>query len=736
MDQFCAGANDTYRRCICSEKFREFGDMEAALDRAKSMLQSFVDNNLENVTLSAAEVSAMYSATAGELAATRDKSAAAKMLEEIGDLLSGKTKPQTQQQNTLDFSNLMDFGSAMDDVWGGGDGIFGGGNKDLTNMDGKKLYDEVNRQCSQMAESSCETAAQLQMARSAYGLIISQDCQAYSKKIDAQKEQVAQKVREANKLLREARLEEYRDHNSASVNECITKVRADIMNDAACGQDYKRCLDFTGLYINNATGEPIFSPRLFQLANQIILENPNAPENKAFLNGLDGFKNRARASLDSCRDDANAVWDAFRRQALIEIAQAQDRKLEEVKNSCIMTMKECYDNVSGAMRDFDDTTAQATGALSARAASAMCADKVAACANLYTDPTATNCVRADAKNLANTKGANVCGLKELLAFVSVVDTVRIGEGCKDALQSFISDTCAPASTDKDHKAPYGCRLTTPDKLREGMRNYAKIFCEGDEKAETLDPSTERSIDSILETVKIEIGSQLEEICTENNGIWILNPRDLDGMRSIDIEPTFANKAFGGLAKIKDLMDPNLASNTRLGALTSSSSRSALVRSAVRARETLNTASVFGTATTSAAQTISDAVAQSYSVSAPQAVSYSVSAPQTLSVSAAPQTLSISSPQTLTLQPVNQQPLSAVGPLITVSEDAKIGWGLCLLNDARVKCDLQNVATGGKNEHVSWDGNRCVFGPNFAQKRCEMLSNAVWKPAENECWVTR
>ena len=34
MDQMCANANDTYRRCFCSERFTKFRDTENALDQA------------------------------------------------------------------------------------------------------------------------------------------------------------------------------------------------------------------------------------------------------------------------------------------------------------------------------------------------------------------------------------------------------------------------------------------------------------------------------------------------------------------------------------------------------------------------------------------------------------------------------------------------------------------------------------------------------------------------------
>ncbi|MBR4859740.1 MAG: hypothetical protein IKV10_00395, partial [Alphaproteobacteria bacterium] len=100
MDQFCANANDTYRRCYCSEKFTNFRDTENALDQAKVLLQQFEDNNLNAVDKSAAEVNAMYSATAGEAAIKTDVSGAQALLNSIGDLLSGKKTSIETSVNT------------------------------------------------------------------------------------------------------------------------------------------------------------------------------------------------------------------------------------------------------------------------------------------------------------------------------------------------------------------------------------------------------------------------------------------------------------------------------------------------------------------------------------------------------------------------------------------------------------------------------------------------------------
>ncbi len=59
-------------------------------------------------------------------------------------------------------------------------------------------------------------------------------------------------------MLRDARLEEYRNHNTADVNECLAKVRTALTQDTACGANYKRCLDYSGVYINSNTGSDLF----------------------------------------------------------------------------------------------------------------------------------------------------------------------------------------------------------------------------------------------------------------------------------------------------------------------------------------------------------------------------------------------------------------------------------------------------------------------------------------------
>ena len=549
MDQFCAGANETYRRCFCSSSYRVLRNREDALDQAVTMLAQFEDNNLNAVDKTAAEVQAMYSATAGEMAIKKDTSAASKLLDDISDLLSGKSVSSQANQNSVSsLSGLtIDFSSDIGDIWSedGSMSLFDDTAIDLSTLEGSDLYTNAHNQCMKLVAESCDSATVRNMAKSAYNILITQDCNAYQKKIDAKTEQVKTTVRTAEKYLRDARLEEYRAHNSADVNECMDKVESAILAPTACGPNYVKCLDYSGAYINSTTGDLIYSKDLFKLNTQITLDGSDSvlSRNSNFNRFLDSKRIYAQSALDSCRDIADTVWDEFKRNALIKIAQAQDEKLEEVKMSCVSTIKECYDTQSGALKGFDDTTAQAAGALAARAAAGMCVDKVAACASLYSNGN-TTCAFDNAGRITN--GAS-CGLTTLLQFIDTVDDARIAEGCGVAVENYLKSLCTPSNGTDAY--PWNCRLRAfgditrlmnlngTDDENDGWRyvrndnsnivqmvmNYAYENCgiAGNDGSYKLDDVRAKTIVAQqVEKLYEEMSVMMAEKCEDLNGIWV------------------------------------------------------------------------------------------------------------------------------------------------------------------------------------------------------------------------
>ena len=575
MDQFCATTNDQYRRCVCSARYDEFRNTEAAIDEALNLLAQFEDNNLAAVGLSAEEVAAMYRASEGEQAIKRDTSAAAEMLNEISDLLSGNSKSSSTTSTNSSSTSLgllsVDFTSDLDDIWGDtGSSIFDSSTGvDLSTLTGESLYTQASKQCLELVAESCESDAVLNMARSAYGIMITQDCNIYERSVNAKEESLKTTVRTAEKYLREARLEEYQSHNSADVNECVANVRAAMLTDVACGPNYERCLDPTGAYINQTTGEPIYSPRLFQLAdiikldavtftsgdgddaayggNQTTWTDNILSNNQSFDDFLESKKIYAESALDTCRDISDTVWTEFKRQAIIEIAQAQDDKIEQVKMSCVGVIADCYDTQTGALRDLDTTTSQYAGAISAAAARTMCADQVIMCASLYGDTNGCNFDR----NGRLTKGNNgentvitgeaadeYCGLTELLAFVDTVDRTRINEGCEAAINSYVTDLCTPSSGEQGY--PWNCRNISMETLHDNITAFVATTCQIDGTNLTTD--IDNIIDTLVEDVQSSLQSQLAEACensADGSGYWIY------GYNVYDDAETYNARALGG-----------------------------------------------------------------------------------------------------------------------------------------------------------------------------------------------
>ena len=572
MDQFCAKANDTYRRCFCSDRFTGFRDTEDALDQAKILLQRFEDNNLNAVDKTAAEVDAMYSATVGEAAIKNDTSGAAKLLAEIGDLISGKKKASSSSSSTTSLGVMdFDFSSDIGDIWGGSSSsVFGGSNSvDFASLEGEELFNQVHKQCSEMVAESCQSGAVANMAKSSYGIMIIQDCNAYEKSINNKRQQVQNTVRQAEKILRDARLEEYRAHNSQDVNECLDKVRTAMLADTACGADYKRCLDPTGAFVNQATGEPIYTARLFQLADLIKLDGASSDvlgKNDTFSKFLDERRMFATTALDSCRDISDLVWTEFKRAALIEISQAQEEKLEAVRMSCVSTMKECYDTQSGALKDFDNTTAKSAGAISAYAAKAMCQDKVVACAALYGSTSENEACEFDGSGRIS--NGQTCGLTALLSFVNNVDDARVTEGCEKAIESYVTDLCTPNSGEMGY--PWNCRkldLSTDDafdstydgtnvgqNLAKTIVAYALANCSDPTKASknfgNLATSVQQKVRVMAEDVVSDLENQMSDVCESLNGIWYsVNAGGFSDMNTW--LPAFVSTAFAGVTPDKN-----------------------------------------------------------------------------------------------------------------------------------------------------------------------------------------
>ena len=445
MDQFCATANDTYRRCICSSKLQMVQERERALSQASDKIQDFHDLNLSVINKTANEVQALLSASAGELiqSATTDKSSAALQLSGISDVLSKSKSKSLSTQGTLDIAGDINSIWTTTDLTGG---------VNIANLTGEALYNAVHAQCANITIDKCPDQSTQKMVISAYGMYIENDCSLVLNGLDKKLTSANGTIRATEREMNLARLENYNTHNSATINDCMALVRQDITKDTACGPDYVHCLDITGLYLSYNTGEPIYTPNFYQLESQVSLAGDilTNQTNRLLIAKLNAMRPFASGSLDTCRDLADEVWDEFMRQAITEIYQAQHARIRQVKNECMDIVNTCYDEQTQSLKDFSNTDEQLLLGARLELAEQMCQEKLNACANLY--------------------GGGTHGMQALLTTMHEITNQQIGLQCRETLTNFAKNICAIPGNDTIHAYPYTCRVYSP-----GSQQYASIL---------------------------------------------------------------------------------------------------------------------------------------------------------------------------------------------------------------------------------------------------------------------
>ncbi|MBR3510833.1 MAG: hypothetical protein IKN73_02120 [Alphaproteobacteria bacterium] len=440
MDQFCATQNETYRRCVCSSKLKNIQEKEQKLSNTANSLKDFQDFNIDAISKTAAEVTAMSSASEGEQAIKKDTSDSANTLSNISSVLN------TTKQKSLSTQGTLDIGGNMKSVWGTTDLI---GGSDIANMTGESLYNAVHTQCAEMVTENC-TSSNLTMVASAYGMYIENDCTLLEASIKSKTTEANAAIRTTRHNMQDARYDNYNAHNSLSLNDCISKVRQDITSNTACGTNYIHCLDVTGKYLNSTTGEPIYSNEFFQISNQISLSGDvlNNNANKLFIDALDKKRPFAKTTLELCEDNSDYVWKEFLQQALVEIYQGQLSRVQSVKAECLQVVNECYDEQTGQLKEFSNDSDKISLGLTLEVAEDMCKEKLTACSNLY--------------------GGGSEGLSLLVNTMRDITDKTIGQSCKDLLIKYTKDICAVPNSDSEHSYPYGCRTFDP-----GESLYAK-----------------------------------------------------------------------------------------------------------------------------------------------------------------------------------------------------------------------------------------------------------------------
>ncbi len=418
MDEFCANKDAQLKRCACSSRINEFDSIKKQLDKVEDKMLDF-NQRLLTVNMEKEDAAALSVATEGETAylSTKDNTDSKKTLDAIAKKLntSFDTSNFNSDLNVLSWS--LDMDAAFDNV----DSLRGAS---TTTKTGTALYSAALPVCRQMAAEVC-AESDISLAEGGYQALIEQDCNAVAKTYSAQTAQTRSKVLEGSALLDMSRLDIYQKRNSDDILTCKKKMLDMLTDSTVCGEDLGKCLDITGQYIDPSTGEVFLTPKLSNL--ETLLTRPSdgstwtsTGKNSAFVTYLDSKKKFLEPATEHCQVIADDVWDAFVEDALAQIKLAQDKKLDDVRQSCTILTAQCLSEATESIKEFDSRALSTFGVTANKTANALCDDVIKSCTALL------NTTNDD----GDTWESGITGIQIATTYETLMQTCRqIGQAC-------------------------------------------------------------------------------------------------------------------------------------------------------------------------------------------------------------------------------------------------------------------------------------------------------------------
>lgn len=379
MDEFCAAKDTQLKRCACSSRIHEFDNVKKQLDQVEDKMLDFSERLL-TVNMDKEDAAAISIATEGEIAYnTKDTSASKKILDEISKKLKTNTSNSTLDRNLTAISLSLDMDAAFDNI----DSMLGAS---TTTKEGTALYSAALPICREMVAEICDSEG-VAIAESGYMMAIEQDCNTVSKAYSTLQDLAFEKVREGSALLDMSRLDIHQQRNSDDILTCKKKMIDMLSNTSVCGKDLGKCLDTTGRYIDPSTGEAFLTVDLANLSTLISRPDADqtwtsAPGNNAFVTFLNSKKKYLEPAMENCQDISDRVWTEFLDDALAQIKLAQEKKLEDMRQSCTSLTTQCLSTTAKSISEFDARALSIFGVSADKTVNEMCDSIKTACTAL------------------------------------------------------------------------------------------------------------------------------------------------------------------------------------------------------------------------------------------------------------------------------------------------------------------------------------------------------------------
>ena len=326
MDAFCMLDNASGGRCQCNDKITE---LDAVLeDILKLDEQSYImaTEGVERIQMGEAEEAVMARAKAAAEKSTSDKSE------------ENKKKARTLDLSVFDNNIFSDLDEDIFDAQSA--------QNSLLDKKGNALFNETTKMCSAQIPAQCKTYGS--MLTLVYAQKIKSDCIAYENSLKAQKNQSQQKLQTAQKALRDAALDEYKNQNKyATTGECAIAFTQCMKTTAECGDDYTGCVTLAAAenVKNNKAGSKAKQTKIKGSVSGADITLA-ASTMEQLLAKKEICASVTRQCVNSNRNDA--VWNVFLRNAAPALKSAELIAEQNLRSNCIPTVAKCFSDACKA----------------------------------------------------------------------------------------------------------------------------------------------------------------------------------------------------------------------------------------------------------------------------------------------------------------------------------------------------------------------------------------------------
>ena len=217
---------------------------------------------------------------------------------------------------------------------------------------GNELYTSSAALCFPVVPEECKPS--LKMLQSIYAQKIKSDCSAFENSLKQQKIASTQKLQAAEKALRDAALDEFKNQNKyATTGECVVAFTQCMQTTAECGNDFTGCVTLSAKEnVKKSSG----GKGATQTVIKGVVSGADITLAASTMEHLLAKKTICEHVTKQCvnANKNDAVWTAFLRNSAPALKSAEEIAEQNLRMECIPTIANCFKEACKSTIDPND----------------------------------------------------------------------------------------------------------------------------------------------------------------------------------------------------------------------------------------------------------------------------------------------------------------------------------------------------------------------------------------------